>query len=172
MKALKTLFAVLLATAMVFGFASCSDDDDDEVSVAYKTVEFIDVSSISDGTYSTENENAADTNAKEKYWVLKLSGSNWELYRRLENGFYGTQKFYNDHYFYKGTFTSDNDKITLTKTHHADISDGFEKWVEYTVSTSNWATGTLADPKLSISFPSAELNYKAATEQWVITLNE
>ena len=30
MKALKSIFAVLLAAAMVFGFASCSDDDDED----------------------------------------------------------------------------------------------------------------------------------------------
>ena len=164
MKALKNIFLGLLATAMVFGFASCkNDDDDDTVIVKYVTLEFANAA-FADGKYT-----ATDPDLDDVTWDLTLSGSDWELQANYPAGSAGTTTIYGHADYYKGTFTTDGDKIILTKTHHGDLMSG---WVAYSSAKSKWKTGTLADSKISIKFTKSDLSYKTATGQSIVSITE
>lgn len=92
MKALKSIFAVLLSAALVFSFASCSDDDDDD---GLSTV----------ATFATEAE-------KGEYEQVVFYDNNSFDYQTVSSDVTFTML--------KGTYTGDptkaSEKITLTFT--------------------------------------------------------
>lgn len=63
-KAFKSLFAVLLAMAMVFSFAACSDDDDDDGPSAVSTFSYDDTDLVfySDNSFAQKSEGAQKNN--------------------------------------------------------------------------------------------------------------
>ena len=129
------------------------------------TLEFKNVA-FEDGAYYTEDKKTGE-NSGENFWTLKLEGNTWEFYLHRKTGYYGSQNFYSDYAYYKGTFIIDVNTIKLTQTHYGnplsgDVTTG---WTELNSPKKNWKTATFEESKLSVTFDESELDYNVATQQ-------
>ena len=174
MKSLKSILVLLFTASLLFGFVSCSDDDNNEnagweESERTVTLDF-DISSFSDGLYY-----AVDPELENVKWYLRLKDSSWAFGAKIPTGYYGTETLYDFVSFYKGTFTTEEAKISFTKTHHEkvnanttlfatdeEIVDGYVSntamWAAYPSEIANWKSETLSDSKLSLPFTTSELD--------------
>ncbi len=129
------------------------------------TLEFKNVA-FEDGTYYTEDKKKGEDSG-EDFWTLKLEGNTWEFYLHRSKGYYGSQNFYTDYAYYKGTFIIDGDTIKLTQTHYGNPMSGnvTTGWTALSCPKKNWKTATFEESKLSVTFDESELDYNVATQQ-------
>lgn len=187
MKTVIKMLVALTALAMLGSFfVSCSDDDsgnsDSNGNGGSPVMLDFDISSFSDGLYYAQDPDLEDVE-----WYLRLKDSDWAFGAKIPNGYYGDEIWYDFDHFYKGTFTVDDDTISLTKTHRVKANGNitwmptYEEIVDHGVSNdeiwyssekSNWKSGTLSNSKLSIQFTTSELDYNVVTQQKVMTIPE
>ncbi|WP_191016695.1 hypothetical protein [Treponema zioleckii] len=117
-KILNSLFALLLAGAMIFGFASCSDDDDDDKKEA--EVNVVGTYAVTGYTYESTEEDGSSyvcavtmpTSTSLHYVGTDIDKSDEAVYEKLE---------------YDVTVTKNGDDYTVTKNKFkADGEDGSE----------------------------------------------
>lgn len=164
MKAIKNLFAVLIAASLAFSFTACSDDPDDDEETLTLNFSYDNTSGkyLSDEITRTDEEGEYSI---QFYVTLNENSSEWEF------GVY--DEGYLDKEF-KGTYTKSGSKVTLTKTHfygfdltqetetEAWIASKAENWKSFTIASDNTFSVTIKES----DYADMEKNYEDAAKKY------
>ena len=97
----------------------------------------------------------------------ELEDVKWYITFKNDYVVFGAKVSVMNYDFYRGSYTKDDNSITISKTHHGDPS-AHGPWKEVTV-IPNWKTGSFVNDTIVLKFYTSELDYNKATQQTLLS---
>lgn len=164
MKKLKLFFTIFTIAALLLSFVACSSPSGDGSGSDNKG----DVTNNPEEDLGRELTLTFDEKIEYSSGVFyyaedpELEDVKWYITFNNDYVVFGAKAGMN-YDFYRGSYTRDDNSITISKTHHGDPS-AHGPWKEETVKP-NWKTGSFVNDTIVLKFYTSELDYNKATQQ-------
>ena len=169
MKKLKLFFTVFTIAALLLSFVACSSPSGDGSGSDNKG----DVTNNPEEDLGRELTLTFDEKIEYSSGIFyyakdpELEDVKWYITFNNDYVVFGAKVSVMNYDFYRGSYTSDDNSITISKTHHGDPS-AHGPWKEEIVKP-NWKTGSFVNDTIVLKFYTSELDYNKATQQTLLS---